>query len=245
MKRTLFRKYRRLRLESLEPRQMLAGDVTVSVTGGNLSIVGDSEMNRITITATTTAGEFVVEGSNTTVNGGLSATVSGVVGDVTIDLGDDYDFLTFDTDPAAFHFAGDVHIDLGQGYPGYLAMHTLTVTGSNVFSVAGSLDVITGFNTVAEIDNAFIGGDFHLTVSNEIHGVELRGGSIAGDLTIEGNAGSVTVGDFSRRRPAFHLNRKCRIAKGRGRFDRSPAHRRQRVCHNWHRPLLFDLMRCR
>ncbi len=194
MKRTLFRKYRRLRLETLEPRQMLAGDVTVNVTGGNLSIVGDSEMNSITITATTTAGEFVVEGSSTTVNGGLSATVSGVVGNVNIQLGDNYDSLTFDTDPAAIHFAGDMHIDMGLGYPGYLAMHHLTVTGSNAFSVDGSLDVITGFSTVAEIENAFIGGDFHLIVSNEIHGVELRGGSIAGDLTIEGNAGSVIVG---------------------------------------------------
>ncbi|MEX2142538.1 MAG: hypothetical protein WD894_25010 [Pirellulales bacterium] len=185
MRRNFYHNRRRLKLEQLESRQMLAGDVTVSVVGGDLFITGDNQFNVITLTATGTAGEFVVSGSGTTINGGgVPVTATGVTGDVTIQLGDDYDSLTFDTNPAAINFAGDLSVDLGQGYPGWLAMHSLSVAGSNNFSVAGSLTVAAGFNTSIGLESAIIGGDLEIAMSSDLGNVSIDGGSVGGDLSI-------------------------------------------------------------
>jgi hypothetical protein len=88
--------FRTSRLEQLEARQVLAGNVTAAVYGGTLFITGDNAGNGILITqdlssGVPVAGKFTVtgvtqDGSATTVNGALSKTVSGVTGDVIIDL---------------------------------------------------------------------------------------------------------------------------------------------------------------
>jgi hypothetical protein len=52
----------RLSFEHLEPKQMLAGDVTVSVVEGNLIIQGDELGNQIAITAGEQPGQYVVQG---------------------------------------------------------------------------------------------------------------------------------------------------------------------------------------
>jgi hypothetical protein len=52
----------KLGFESLERKQMLAGDVLVSVVNGNLLIKGDAEANSIVITAGEAAGTLVVQG---------------------------------------------------------------------------------------------------------------------------------------------------------------------------------------
>src|SRR6476646_5579077 len=89
---------RRCSFESLEIRQMLAGDVTAKIANGNLVIKGDSLANGITIAAGTTAGTVVVTGVNaggaaTNVNGTSNGavTLSGFAGGLKIDMkgGDD------------------------------------------------------------------------------------------------------------------------------------------------------------
>jgi hypothetical protein len=60
------------RFESLEQRQLLAGDVVVTVDGGNLMVQGDELDNKILITAGADAGSFVVtglDGTNIILNG--------------------------------------------------------------------------------------------------------------------------------------------------------------------------------
>lgn len=89
-----------LSFESLEPKQLLAGDVTVSMVGGNLSVRGDDAANQIAITAGTAANSLVIQGlEGTTVTMAGSTTpapatgleVSGVRGIVTVNMqgGDD------------------------------------------------------------------------------------------------------------------------------------------------------------
>jgi hypothetical protein len=89
--------HRPLALESLELRQMLAGNVTVSLVGGNLFVAGDDESNQIAVTAGTEAGSFNVKGLNgTTVTMAGSSTpapdtglvVTGVRGHVSVRMAD-------------------------------------------------------------------------------------------------------------------------------------------------------------
>ncbi len=109
-------RYRRLLLETLEPRLALAGNVSVGVAGGNLSITGDAANNQITIQATGVAGQFVVTGQDvsTTVNGAASATVSGVTGGATIVMGNGYDVLHFDTNAGGGPYSGERQHRHGQ-----------------------------------------------------------------------------------------------------------------------------------
>ena len=57
---------RAARFESLEQRQLLAGDVLVNVVRGNLVIEGDAEGNEIAVTAGVERGAFLVTGLNGT-----------------------------------------------------------------------------------------------------------------------------------------------------------------------------------
>jgi hypothetical protein len=195
MKRNFYHKRRRFGPEKLETRQMLAGDVTVSVNAGNLSIVGDSEDNILVITATANAGEFVISsgGGGTTVNGGaVPVTVTGVTGDVTIQLHDGGDGLELDSDPAAFQFPGDLNIDMGTNpEPG--AFNFMSATGANSFSIAGSVTIVGHLTMGAGLDNANIANDFTATLSGDSGEVELEGGSVGGDVTITGTDGGKSV----------------------------------------------------
>jgi hypothetical protein len=87
---------RRLTLESLEDRSLLAGDVSVKVAGGNLIVRGDNECNGVLIVQLDD-GEYAVagfehDGAPTTINGGTDPViVRGVRHNFNIDLrgGDD------------------------------------------------------------------------------------------------------------------------------------------------------------
>lgn len=75
---------KKLNLESLEGRWLMAGDVTVNVIGGNLFIVGDDASNHIVVSDGAAAGDVDITGVGTDVNGGASHTASGVTGNIFI-----------------------------------------------------------------------------------------------------------------------------------------------------------------
>ncbi|MEM8680295.1 MAG: hypothetical protein AAGF97_13185, partial [Planctomycetota bacterium] len=85
--------------EFLESRQLLAGNVTVDVVGGNLVITGDNQANDIAITqfGATSADQFVLKsGSNpTTLNGQNGPLlIEGVTRDFRIDFRGQSDSVT-------------------------------------------------------------------------------------------------------------------------------------------------------
>jgi hypothetical protein len=96
----------RLSLERLEPRALLAGDVTASVVNGTLRLTGDDDANEISISGALNgsgdpvANSFVVTGlSGTTINGmsgsgggNASITFGGITG-LNVDLGDGDDIV--------------------------------------------------------------------------------------------------------------------------------------------------------
>jgi hypothetical protein len=94
-----------LRVEALERRAMLAGNVTVSVSGGTLNIRGDGEDNAIVVSEVE-EGVYAVlgfddlEGNPTFVNGDENGVVviGGVTRDINIDLKGGDDLLAIGND---------------------------------------------------------------------------------------------------------------------------------------------------
>src|SRR5688500_4041701 len=86
---------RRLLLECLHDRRMLAGDVTASEVNGDLIIMGDAAANGVYV-SDEGDGNFAVHGidlggSPTTINGAAGPETFAITGDVIVDLfdGDD------------------------------------------------------------------------------------------------------------------------------------------------------------
>ncbi len=110
---------KRLFGESLEPREMLAGDVSVSVFHGNLYITGDNASNYVLVEGTGTSGQFTVSGlsdanSNPTSINHVpndTKTVDGVTGSVIVSLKGGDDFFGFTNGTVG----GDLLIDMGAG----------------------------------------------------------------------------------------------------------------------------------
>ncbi|MEM8679819.1 MAG: hypothetical protein AAGF97_10745 [Planctomycetota bacterium] len=74
-------------VESLERRQMMAGDVSVSVVNEDLVIRGDQDGNELMIVGFGIDGVFEIIGANgTTVNGQNGVIVNGAVDDIRINL---------------------------------------------------------------------------------------------------------------------------------------------------------------
>ena len=67
--------HRPLRLEPLEGRALLAGDVTVTLAANTLTITGDASANIVEITPGAGVGEYVITGLNNTIINGPSLIV--------------------------------------------------------------------------------------------------------------------------------------------------------------------------
>lgn len=176
MLRTSFDK--RLRLETLERKAMLAGDVAVSVVDGDLFLVGDAADNNVNFSGTATPGEYVLSDAGTTFNGMPSLTVTGVTGDVTVDLGagaDEFEMAGTSL-PGSFIAASTASEDsyiLGQG----------DIDDPRV-SIAGDVEY--------SIDNA--GLSFQLVAVDVGGGVDVSGtlgeagqGMLLGNLSVGAN----------------------------------------------------------
>jgi hypothetical protein len=108
---------RTLRIESLEQKQMLAGDVTVSVLNGVLTLQGDDLDNQVAISAGETAGSFVIHALDGTqiilgdAEGAAELVVDGVRRGLVANLGDGNDVLRINE----ASFRGNVAINMGEG----------------------------------------------------------------------------------------------------------------------------------
>jgi Ca2+-binding RTX toxin-like protein len=159
---------RQLSLESLENRALLAGNVLASVTDGNLLISGDASANNIRIVQTA-EGTFEITGVRTKINGTNSATLTGVTGDVTVQLGNGNDAVSIGADTDAdVSLAGNLTVDGGAGNDS-IKIKGLNVDGDVAVSggagndsiaaagldVTGALDIDAGTgNDTAKLSDA-------------------------------------------------------------------------------------------
>jgi hypothetical protein len=180
--KTAYRK--RLGVELLEQKQMLAGDVVVSMVHGALQIQGDATANHVAISSGA-EGSLVIQGlDGTTVQmAGSTApapdtglVVQNVKGDVRVSLGD-----------------GDDVVDLHDA----MLRHDLTInTGAGADAV--NVGVASGAAATAEDDaaNVNVRGSVLIRTSSENDTVNLASANIRGVLGIatDGGDDTVTVG---------------------------------------------------
>jgi hypothetical protein len=192
-------------LESLESRLTPSGDVTAMLTGGNLSIIDHAASSTLTLSQPAAHEITITPDAGTTINGKAGpVTISGVTGNLDVDLGAGKDTLTFDLSKTSFDI-GSVSITGTSGDKTVTTdaagtTHTLNVTGSyrevlgtgtdftqlHQFEVSGNMtfDHANGAGFVfLGVDKANLGKMFNkvggaLTVANVIDGVTGTGSDV-------------------------------------------------------------------
>jgi hypothetical protein len=139
----------RLAVEFLEDRWTPAGDVTGVVVDGTLFLTGDFNHNRIMITMSGGIGTYTVEGvfqeafGDTTINGLLEDTFSGVTNIVTkMNEGKDYVFVNGDTGqgaPGPFILLGDLKITTQTGEDN-IVVENATIHGQTTINSGADAD---------------------------------------------------------------------------------------------------------
>jgi len=158
------------RLEGLETRCLMAGNVTAIVQNGSLIITGDAEANQILIQEF--MGDLNVLGVGTTVNGLANQSFPGVYKDVRVSLlaGDD----TVDLAPDAIVSRDLVY----KGGPG-----NNIFTGHPGSGVGRDLVLQGGVGNIAiDLDGTQVGRDLRATSSDTVFITSVGGTAINGQL---------------------------------------------------------------
>jgi hypothetical protein len=199
---------RRMAVESLESRAMLAGNVFVSVAGNNLLIRGDSGGNGVLLSQVG-SGEYAVTGidwagSATRINGSANATLyfGGVTGDIIIDMQKGDDALGIGNDPEALRqLAIECGIDVGLGdgwgtTPTSMSQGIAFIAPRNLIINTG--DGADGVALIANVRQSAI-----INTGNQDDAVAIGDSSFGNDLiAVTGNGadhlciGAASIGDF-------------------------------------------------
>lgn len=209
---------RQLGMESLETRDLMAGNVIARVVDGNLVVRGDAQSNYVVITPTGTANRFKVEGIGCTINN-ESSVLLGVSKDFSIKLGDGNDRLKLGTNTDLMLLPGALKIAMGTGEDivagdrirgtdaafslgltdeadaDSITLNRSVFTGTAAFQMGDGDDKVTLNNfaarTYLKIDAGDGGDDLKLTDSSAGR-VNIAGGAGNDDLLF---AGTITFTD--------------------------------------------------
>jgi ribosomal protein L27 len=190
---------RRFGVESLEGRELMAGNVDVTLSNGNLLLTGDNLGNGVQIRQISANKLAVVglkqAGANTSINGVGFQVFSGVTGNVTfnmnggndqIDVTNGAGFFASQTGlPTTFQpvdFARNVTVNLGDGND-LLAMEDADVNGG--LKIDGGFD-----NGVDTID---LEGISTIGLKSAALEIDTRGGADVIDIEFADLAGSVDI----------------------------------------------------
>jgi hypothetical protein len=118
-------KTRKARFESLENRNLMAGNVTAALVGGELSLTGDNSSNYLVVHQTG-ANRFQVQGINTNIKFG-SQTARSITFSSVIDIG--FNMRGGNDSVTVYNssLAGSMGVDMGTGND-VLALPTSVLT---------------------------------------------------------------------------------------------------------------------
>ena len=160
---------RKCKFESLENRQMMAGDVMAAVHAGTLFIKGDNLSNGITITPGAIPNQVIITGINaggsgTTVNGltNTAVPINNVTMDIKIKMLRGNDIVTVNN----LTVNGSLKINTDGGVD-TVTVNASTICGDLDVNTGGSADTVTVTNTLVNGEAEFrTGGDCdHLTIT--------------------------------------------------------------------------------
>lgn len=164
---------RRLQVESLENRELMAGNVSVSMSNGNLFITGDANPNHVQVRQTSpgvySISGVMLGGTATKINGYSGVTARGITGNVSVALGGGSDQLDFGTgDGRQINVPGTLTIDMGTGNDWTYVRDVKT--GGNLTTYTGTgqdrthiVNADVGNNLFVLDPNAVNSGDSDLT----------------------------------------------------------------------------------
>ena len=214
MKRAL--KSRKSRLESLEQRRLMAGDVLAVLEGSLLTIEGDNLDNQIVMTRNVT-GAIVITGQDGTLVNGLTSMrfPAAQLNAVEVRMGDGNDALTL----RGLVIANDINVNLGAGNDRLTSQAAAASTingsmsvmgegGNDVIQLAGitvreDLNIDGGTGTLNATINAANVDKVMSIISDEADDIiSIVGSRVGLNVMIETKAGSdrVTLIDFERLR---------------------------------------------
>jgi len=175
----------RLELECLEDRIAPAGNVTVTLVGGVLTISGDAFDNSVTMEQGPGSHEIVISSDPynvTTINGEAGpVSFAGVTGNITVNLGDGNDSLGM----SGIAALKDVRVDMGSGDNGFCIGSDSSIHG--VLSVKGGAGA-DGFT----VTHVTVGKGIALDGGDGDNSFTIDAGSTA-SMALRGGTGSDTV----------------------------------------------------
>ncbi len=178
---------KRLRLEALESRTMLAGNVLANVVGETLFLRGDHLANQVTVSSVT-EGEsttFVVTGVNTKINGATDE-VRLAATNLVVDLknGDNSFVLGFPTPeapeapaPGISGIQGNVTLKTGSGRD-RVTLQNLDIEGSLALSSGSRADTVL----IRSVD---LGGNATLSTGTGDDRVEITDLNLVGNFALD------------------------------------------------------------
>lgn len=199
----------KLRVESLESRQMMAGDITAYMSGGNLYLTeaaGQTGKENSVLISQLPGGQIRVEGNAQITNSNVSSLINGhayqdftVPGSLFVNFGAGNDRVIFNQSPdLAPHFV-NVNINVAAPEPLVLAR---TATNTAVKSTPDADQVF--------IWNAITTGSMTINTGRDHDWISMGSNTptgqldIGGDLVINSGAGADTVNIFTRQQHGAH-----------------------------------------
>lgn len=180
-----------LRLESLEKKIPLAGDVTATLVGGDLILVGDIDDNSVQVVrdgslAMPGVGDVSVNGlAGTTVNGMASESFT-VTGDVIFDYTAGGNNIAtvgepMALNPDALELPGNVSVEGGAGDE-FLNVQNSIINGSASLS-----DSIGGVGANLSVTDSLVTGDVSNSNISDYSDIGLQTSTVNGDVTLTAN----------------------------------------------------------
>ena len=192
-------------IETMEARQLLAGNVTAGIVGGVLVVVGDNKANELVIASHPNSTTTVTPAAGTTVNGGAGAATFAALPPISVDLGNGDDIVTlvdlnFQNVTVATGNGNDRVLGDTAGNPPNIfnRLHIDTGNGNDLVHLGGATGVATdltihtgnGDDRVELVDAVGVGGNINVDTGNGDDAVRLEGVIVVGgNLTVNGGRG--------------------------------------------------------
>ena len=178
-------------LERLESRACMAGDVTVTVDGGTVRILGDGVANQIQVDQVTPDLVRVTGLDGTTVNGQVAAVVPLANRELRIDMKGGDDLLETDDFNGQPLIVQRLKIEMGDGEDS-VEIDDLQVLGDNAVEIKLARNEASE-KDILSIDNAFFQGNVSVTTGGGDDFVSIDTVEFRKDLTIQAGSGSDDV----------------------------------------------------